>query len=75
MHLESRVAQSVWIEALETEVRFAAGERLHTENSYKYTAEQIAGLMALAGFPVERHWLAGNGPDKAWFAVMLGRKS
>jgi L-histidine Nalpha-methyltransferase len=77
MHLESRVAQSVWIEALEMEVRFAAGERLHTENSYKYTAEQIAGLMALAGFPVERHWLAGaeHGSDGAWFAVMLGRKS
>ena len=42
----------------------------------KYTAEQVAGLMALAGFPVGRHWLAGveNGPDDAWFALMLGRK-
>ena len=77
MHLESREAQSVWIEALQMEVQFEAGERLHTENSYKYTAEQVAGLMALAGFPVERHWLAGveNGPDGAWFAVMLGRKA
>jgi len=77
MHLESRTAQSVWIEALEMEVRFAAGERLHTENSYKYTAEQVAGLMALAGFPVERHWLAeaAHGPEGAWFAVLLGRKS
>jgi dimethylhistidine N-methyltransferase len=80
MHLESREAQSVWIEALEMEVCFAAGERLHTENSYKYTAEQVAGMMALAGFPVERHWLAGGeaGPmkdrDGAWFGVMLGRK-
>jgi len=80
MHLESCQEQSVWIAALEAEVRFAAGERLHTENSYKYTAEQIAGLMALAGFPVERHWLADGGarsvgdPAGAWFAVMLGRK-
>jgi len=80
MHLESRDEQSIWIAVLETEVRFEAGERLHTENSYKYTAEQVAGLMALAGFPVERHWFAGAGaatvsdPETAWFAVMLGRK-
>jgi len=80
MHLESSEEQSVWIAALETEVQFAAGELLHTENSYKYTAEQIAGLMALAGFPVEQHWLAGvegapvSDPKCAWFAVMLGRK-
>ena len=63
MHLESREEQSVWISALEAEVQFAAGEWLHTENSYKYTAEQVAGLMALAGFPVERHWLAGPAPE------------
>jgi len=58
MHLESRKDQSVWIEALEMTVDFAVGESIHTENSYKYTAEQVAGMMALAGFPVERHWLA-----------------
>ena len=81
MHLESLEEQSVWIEALEMNVTFTAGERLHTENSYKYTAEQVAGLMALAGFPVERHWLAGsngktsNDPKQAWFAVLLGRKT
>jgi len=81
MHLESQVDQSIWIEALDCKVHFAAGERLHTENSYKYTAEQVAGMMALAGFPVERHWLAGGEAtpmkdrDGAWFGVMLGRKN
>ena len=80
MHLESHKAQSVWIEALEMKIPFEAGERLHTENSYKYTAEQVAGMMALAGFPVERHWLAGGEAkpmkdrDGAWFGLMLGRK-
>jgi L-histidine N-alpha-methyltransferase len=76
MHLESNAAQSVWIDELGTGVRFAAGERIHTENSYKYTPEQIAGLLAVAGFPVEQHWLAGNGTgsEGAWFAVLLGRK-
>jgi L-histidine Nalpha-methyltransferase len=77
MHLESRIAQRVWIEALGLEIQFAAGERLHTENSYKYTAQHIAGLMALAGFPVEQHWLAGagEGHEGAWFAVLLGRRA
>jgi hypothetical protein len=30
----------------------------------------------VAGFPVEQHWLAGNGTgsEGAWFAVLLGRK-
>jgi L-histidine N-alpha-methyltransferase len=80
MHLESREAQAVWIDALGSAVRFNAGERLHTENSYKYSTEGIAGLMAQAGFPVERHWLADSGaklaadPESAWFAVLLGRK-
>ncbi len=71
MHLESRTAQRVWIEALDLDVEFAAGERLHTENSYKYGLDGAAELMARAGFPVVDRWLDRNG----WFAVMLGRKS
>ncbi len=70
MHLESRAAQRVWMDALEMEVEFAAGERLHTENSYKYGLDGAAELMARAGFPVVNRWLDAEG----WFAVMLGRK-
>ena len=46
MHLESRVAQRFRMEALELSVDFAAGETIHTENSYKYRpgqAESDAG--------------------------------
>ena len=80
MHLESILPQQVWIEALEITVSFQAGETIHTENSYKYSADQLADMMQLAGFPVERHWLADGDGDRAedlntaWFAVMLGRK-
>ncbi|WP_263356230.1 L-histidine N(alpha)-methyltransferase [Acidicapsa ligni] len=70
MHLESLSEQWVRIEALDLDVRFAEGERMHTENSYKYTMERAAMLMARAGFPVVEKWTDPAG----WFAVFLGRK-
>ena len=38
MYLESLVPQKVRVAALGLDVEFALGERIHTENSYKYTA-------------------------------------
>ncbi|MGZ5237777.1 MAG: L-histidine N(alpha)-methyltransferase, partial [Caldimonas sp.] len=38
------------------ERRFAAGERIHTENSCKYTVERFAALLLDAGFAAPRHW-------------------
>lgn len=70
MHLESLRKQRVRIEHLGQEFEFGAGERIHTENSYKYTVEGAAVLMERAGFPVEQRWTDSSG----WFAVMLGRK-
>jgi uncharacterized SAM-dependent methyltransferase len=32
------------------ERRFAAGERIHTENSYKYTPEGFEALLRRAGY-------------------------
>ncbi|HEX7969625.1 MAG TPA: L-histidine N(alpha)-methyltransferase, partial [Stellaceae bacterium] len=37
-------------------IRFAAGERIHTEDSCKYTVEEFRRLAARAGFRPERHW-------------------
>jgi len=70
MHLESLAEQWVRIEALDLDVHFAEGERIHTENSYKYTTEKASMLMAKAGFPVVEKWMDPAG----WFAVFLGRK-
>lgn len=52
MHLESRRAQTVAV-AGQT-FAFAAGETIHTENSYKYTRAEFHALAAGAAFrPVE----------------------
>ena len=45
--------------------RFSAGERIHTEYSYKYTLEAMTGLLKQAGFSHVEHWTDANG----WFGV------
>lgn len=54
MHLESTVEQSVCID--ERTFWFAAGERLHTESSYKYSVEGFAALAARAGWTLTECW-------------------
>jgi L-histidine Nalpha-methyltransferase len=56
MHLESLREQVVQLGG--DQRRFARGERIHTENSYKYTREEFARLLADAGFGQVRHWSA-----------------
>jgi dimethylhistidine N-methyltransferase len=63
MHLEAREDQVVrWNGA---QRRFARGERIHTENSYKYTVERFGALLEAAGFAATRHWT----DERGWFAV------
>lgn len=57
MYLVSSLAQRVRIEDLGVEVSFDAGEAIHTENSYKYSFAEIAGLAAGAGLAIEGQWL------------------
>jgi len=47
------------------ERHFAAGERIHTECSYKYTVEGMTALLRQAGFSQVEHWT----DPKSWFAV------
>ncbi|MCE3261833.1 MAG: egtD [Pseudoduganella sp.] len=64
MHLEARGALTVqWCGG---ERAFAQGERIHTENSYKYTVQGFSRLLADAGFRVDGIWT----DDARWFAVM-----
>ncbi|MEP7302703.1 MAG: L-histidine N(alpha)-methyltransferase [Caldimonas sp.] len=66
MHLEAREPLRVaWPGG---ERRFAAGERIHTENSCKYTVERFADLLHQAGFASPQHWSDPAG----WFAVFWG---
>ena len=57
MHLESAVAQTVRIAALDLAVPFEAGETIHTENSYKYSPAEIEETVAPAGLRVAEQWL------------------
>lgn len=54
--LESGVAQRVRIEALDLEVAFERGERIHTESSYKFDDAAIDALAADAGFARKKSW-------------------
>ncbi len=54
MHLEARCALTVSWPGHER--RFSAGERIHTENSYKYTLEGMTRLLKAAGFARTGYW-------------------
>ena len=67
MHLEARQALSVtWQGGTR---RFAAGERIHTENSYKYRQPAIAGLLEQSGFQAVKVWT----DPQQWFALVYAR--
>ena len=65
MHLVSRLRQTVWVAGESFE--FAAGESLHTENSYKFTVEDVTGMARRAGWRLIDRWIS---PPPA-FAVFL----
>ncbi len=57
IYIESRRAQIVSLPKLDLQVGFEAGERVHTENSYKYDREELDALAAQTGFACARRWL------------------
>jgi dimethylhistidine N-methyltransferase len=56
MYLVSTRTQSVTIGRVGFTVGFAAGETVHTENSYKYTRAEIAAVAAAAGLQSQCFW-------------------
>ena len=67
MYLEARHAVTVKWQGGER--RFQQGERIHTENSYKYTPDNFVQLLQQAGFKVTRTWSDAND----WFLVCHAR--
>jgi dimethylhistidine N-methyltransferase len=63
MHLEAR--RDIMVAWSKGERRFAEGERIHTENSYKYTEERFVQLLERAGFGGCQAWT----DDRKWFMV------
>ena len=67
MHLEARVPVQVrWPGG---ERAFAQGERIHTENSYKYPVPVFTSMLAEAGFAHTQAWT----DERGWFAVVHAR--
>lgn len=62
MHLESMVAQRVTIGGGARQ--FAAGERIHSENSYKYSRQEFEALLREAGFSDISVWT--NSGQEFW---------
>ena len=52
MHLESLVAQTVSLDG--HRIPFAAGETIHTENSYKFTETRLRQLLETTGYAIDR---------------------
>ncbi|MGH9582946.1 MAG: L-histidine N(alpha)-methyltransferase [Bryobacteraceae bacterium] len=67
MHLLSCRNQNVYVQALEAEIGFSAGETIWTESSHKFTAGELDGFARDAGFTPFQMWI-----DQEWpFAEAL----
>lgn len=69
MHLKSCADQIVRLPALNLRVPLAAGETIHTENSYKFTPAMIEAIADTSGFAIEQAW----SDERKWFTVTLLR--
>ncbi|MHB1200054.1 MAG: L-histidine N(alpha)-methyltransferase [Polaromonas sp.] len=63
MHLQA--LQALRVRWPGGERRFAEGERIHTENSYKWRQADFAALLTTAGFTRTHAW----NDERGWFAV------
>jgi dimethylhistidine N-methyltransferase len=63
MHLEAR--RRLVVRWQGGERSFEEGERIHTENSYKYTQEGFLALLAQSGFGAPQVWT----DERQWFMV------
>lgn len=56
-YAESLKAQSIRLSELDLEIHFDKGERVHTENSFKYDLEGLSQMATETGFTRARTWL------------------
>jgi L-histidine Nalpha-methyltransferase len=67
--LESTRPQRVALRLPQFTVQFRAGERIHTENSHKYTLEMVERMLCVSGFNLEKIWF----DRQKWFGLNLAR--
>lgn len=66
MHLEAKSAQTVMLDG--TSRTYGAGERIHTENSYKYAPDEFSVLLERAGYRAVRCWQDARGDFAVFYA-------
>jgi L-histidine Nalpha-methyltransferase len=71
IYLESTRDQLVTIRGAGLNILFRAGERIHTENSYKYTLEAVERMLCVSGFKLEKTWF----DQREWFGLHLASTS
>jgi dimethylhistidine N-methyltransferase len=69
INLESLRPQVATLRTLGVRVKLAAGERIHTENSYKYTLPMVERMLCASGFKLEKTWY----DKRKWFGLHLAR--
>ena len=69
MHLVSRSAQEVQVQAAGVRFTIEAGQWIWTESSYKYRPDDVVNLLEAARFKVDRQWI----DREARFALTLVR--
>jgi len=67
IYLESLRTQTVDLPLLHLRVAFAKGERIHTENSHKYTVETAKCMLERSGYVLTHTWF----DRQKWFALHL----
>jgi L-histidine N-alpha-methyltransferase len=66
MHLKSMDDQTIELNHQQLTIRLSKGETIHTENSYKYTVEQLETIGKLGGLKM-KHLFSDS---KEWFNVV-----
>jgi L-histidine Nalpha-methyltransferase len=69
IYLESLRAQEVSVGLLHIALQLVEGERIHTENSFKFTLPIVGATLAEADFVPEKTWM----DRREWYAVNLAR--
>jgi L-histidine Nalpha-methyltransferase len=69
IYLESLRLQTVDLPLLRLRLKLLKGERIHTENSYKYTVETARQMLEVAGYVLSHSWFDPH----HWFALHLAR--
>jgi dimethylhistidine N-methyltransferase len=71
MHLVSSDKQNIDIRKINQSINFQKDETIHTENSYKYTVDDINDLAKNSDLKVEKHFI----DDNNWFSLSLLSRS